>query len=366
MQINQEFWEKARKHQAAGNITIREKHGLFILNYTEECMYSKAWDGFLEYCRGLIVSPDKIVARGFKKFFNLGETEATFARNLPQEVPEVANKLDGSMGVLYQWNGVRRISTRGGFDGEQANRGTEIFNRNFADRDCWDPEYSYLFEIIYPENKIIVEYGDLEDLILIGIVHTESGRELSYREVTEFAFKNNLPVVRTYNYTMDDVLQQQKELKCRESEGFVLFYSNGLRLKVKALEYTNLASMLNGVTPRTVLKSIVIDKNFDDVYAALHEEARKDVDGIVEYFRGVIQKLENEIRSYVDQVKDLPDRKAQAEKLKEIAPKEISGYVFLVLNNKDLSSSLWRKMYGERADHYRNINVRSCRLNGLS
>ena len=42
-----------------------------------------------------------------------------------------------------------------------------------------DREYTYLFEIIYPSNRIVVDYGSSRRLVLLAAVHTQTGIELA-------------------------------------------------------------------------------------------------------------------------------------------------------------------------------------------
>ena len=37
------------------------------------------------------------------------------------------------------------------------------------------PGYTYLFELIVLWNRIVVDYGDDEKLIVLGVIETESG-----------------------------------------------------------------------------------------------------------------------------------------------------------------------------------------------
>ena len=41
---------------------------------------------------------------------------------------------------------------------------------------------TYCFEIIYPENKIVVDYGEIEDLLLSSIKHAKSGKHVSFAQ----------------------------------------------------------------------------------------------------------------------------------------------------------------------------------------
>src|SRR4051812_36432846 len=75
--------------------------GLFLLNYTARAQYQVAWDRYpaLLDCRGTIVdAAGEVIAKPFRKFFNAGERpETSLARLAALGVPEVTQKLDGSM-----------------------------------------------------------------------------------------------------------------------------------------------------------------------------------------------------------------------------------------------------------------------------
>lgn len=147
----------------------------YILNYSEKAQYERQWDEVTQQCRGLIVHTEtsEVIARPFSKFFNYGEhPEGTFD---PRARVEVTDKMDGSLGILIQssWE----IATRGSFTSQQAVWATQWF-REYANRDFFNPAYTYLFEIIVKWNRIVVEY-DWEGLILIAILETATGHDIN-------------------------------------------------------------------------------------------------------------------------------------------------------------------------------------------
>jgi RNA ligase len=79
---------------------------LTIWNYTPKTQYGetgnqyKYWDEVTLQCRGLITD-DKgnVVARPFKKFFNMEEN-----RHTPTQEFEVFEKMDGSLGIMFLYN----------------------------------------------------------------------------------------------------------------------------------------------------------------------------------------------------------------------------------------------------------------------
>ena len=148
---------------------------LTIWNYTPKVQYERLWDDITMQCRGLVTnSKGEIVARPFKKFFNYEEYK-------PEEIPNedfvVYEKLDGSLGILFNYQGEWILSTRGSFTSPQSIKGKEILNKH--DISAWRKDNTYLFEIIYPENRIVVDYGNEEKLVVIGCIHTETGDEVS-------------------------------------------------------------------------------------------------------------------------------------------------------------------------------------------
>src|SRR5690348_14978098 len=136
-----------------------------IYNYTEACQYSAAWSPITLACRGLIVDAGgRIVARPFAKFFNHTESQAP-ALDVQAQVT-VTDKADGSLGVIYHDGSGFAVATRGSFASGQALHATEILRTRYA---SFVPpaDMTVLVEIIYPENRIVVDYRGLDDLVLL-------------------------------------------------------------------------------------------------------------------------------------------------------------------------------------------------------
>ncbi len=70
---------KLRELESQRLISIQQHPAfpLLIHNYTQSCQFEKAWNDLTVMCRGLITDLDGlIVARPFRKFFNLAEHNA--------------------------------------------------------------------------------------------------------------------------------------------------------------------------------------------------------------------------------------------------------------------------------------------------
>lgn len=116
---------------------------LTIWNYTEEVQYNNKWDELTLSARGLVTDEfGTIVARPFKKFFNMEEGKHT-----PTQDFEVFEKVDGSLGIVFNYKGEWLIATRGSFTSDQAIKGKEMLDKYPVEK--LDKNKTYLFEIIY-------------------------------------------------------------------------------------------------------------------------------------------------------------------------------------------------------------------------
>ena len=82
-------------------------------------------------------------------------------------------------------------------------------------------EKTYLFEIIYPENRFVVDYGKQSSLILLAVIDTKTGDEDNIEKYSHLGF----PMVQRFKPTN---LNDLKELDLPNKEGFVVKFENGL------------------------------------------------------------------------------------------------------------------------------------------
>jgi RNA ligase len=218
--------------------------GLVLYNYTARAQYQAIWNDVTLACRGLITTADGIVvARPFPKFFNYAPE---LVAHLDGAV-RVTDKLDGSLGILYQTGETRRIATRGSFTSDQALHATQLLeNRHsrFQPRDGW----TYLFEIIYPANRIVVDYEGRDELVLIGAVDNTTGLPIALEAATHGW---DGPVVETLPYrSLPEALSAAPR---PNAEGFVIhFLDHGALVKLKQSDYVALHQLVTGVSERRI------------------------------------------------------------------------------------------------------------------
>merc|ERR1711923_624090 len=83
---------------------------------------------------------------------------------------QINDKMDGSLGIIFYCDTVKhwRCATRGSFASNQAKWATEYLKTNAkVYENIFVKGHTYLVEIIWSENKIIIEY-DYECLVLLA------------------------------------------------------------------------------------------------------------------------------------------------------------------------------------------------------
>lgn len=313
-------------------ISVRKhpEEDLWIYDYTQNCQFEKKWTPETMMCRGLILDAEgNVIARPFDKFFNQGENGDT-----PHSGNFVAyDKMDGSMGIMYPHAGGTKLSlaTRGSFTSDQAIEGTKMLQRYLDNKAIKDSllrisKYdTYLFEILYPENRIVVDYGGKRELILLAIRGIEDGEITPGRS---HVFKCVKPV--------DDFISPRDN-----AEGVVLYYDDGFMEKVKYEEYVRLHRLVTGVTARRIWD--ILRNHQDDALAELTTRVPEEFKDWVKKTTVDLLKKYNEVELYcskiVNMVGKLPDRKSQAE---VIMKSDYPGICFNILDGTNYEEALWR------------------------
>lgn len=244
-----------------------------IYTYSRECQYEGRWNEVTTQCRGLITDDEtgEIVARPFPKFFNVGEHDAErpHAPALPVEPFRVYAKVDGSLGIVFFYDGEWRVASKGSFISEQARWANRWMRSQDIVQFKLDTSVTYCAEIVYPENRIVVNYGDAQDLILLGGFHAD-GSEVPLEDLEKTWGIGS--VVGTYGggdsaAHLADIVrltatnQQLDDLAANgtNAEGYVIRFESGIRAKAKFAEYVRLHRLLTGITERDIWRALAFD-----------------------------------------------------------------------------------------------------------
>ena len=307
---------------------------LSIWNYSEKVQYDSLWDDITLSCRGL-VTDDKgnVVARPFRKFFNIEEGKHT-----PTEQFQVFEKMDGSLGILFFYGDEWVFASRGSFTSDQALKFKEIFTKKYKTSYLYTPN-TYLFEIIYPENRIVVDYGNIEDVVMLGEINTESGDELDLNHYTNSIFN----VVKEYNGIKD--YSSLKSLVDNNAEGFVVRFSNGDRMKIKGEEYLRLHRIMTNLSTTSVWEILSTNGKIDEFIKDVPDEFFKKIQDFAFDLSLRYYNLMKEYTECFEIIKNkTEDRKSFAEESKKYPHPSL---LFGLLDGKDISPMIWKMIKPE-------------------
>jgi len=321
-------------------------NALAIANYTHKAQSNFHWNAVTEQCRGLIFDPQSlyVVARPFRKFYNYGEKNADPIT--AQEVVRAYEKFDGSLGIAYpDPNGMYRIATRGSFSSEQAQWATNFMHSKGMEYFPFIPGYTDLFEIIYPENRIVCEYAGLEALVYLGTIENDTGR---------FQFEDDMYDVRAdsvYVGPFEGVFQLQGR---QGKEGVVAVTSDGRRVKVKEEEYIRLHRIVSHLNEKYVWEAMQ-----GPFMSVAHSLAADIPEEHASWLLEVAQKLFGDYMSLAILVNELYQQTAKMESRKEKAkfvttsgyPKATQSAFFAGLDGKSYVSVLWNAVKPKEGDN---------------
>ena len=244
---------------------------IYNIKYTPRDNFKKVkWCSELLIARGLVVDEyGTIIGRPIPKFFN------DYQITPPTGDFEVTEKMDGSLIIMSFYRGDVIFSTRGSFTSQQAVKAKEIYGKKYSHIEI-DVEFTYCFEVIYPQNRIVVDYGGEEDLILLAKINTKTGEE-----VDDVCFRQ----VEKYDLTYSEM----KAMDLENKEGFVVrFLKDNFRMKVKFETYIFLHKNKT-ISRDEILKQMKKDE-FD-----VPDECLGDAKEIVSNLKKEYKNLEDEI-----------------------------------------------------------------------
>lgn len=311
-----------------------QTYPITIYNYTAKAQYESVWNEVTMQCRGLILDDAyQIVAKPLAKFFNLGEIEN---QRIPNEPFEVYEKMDGSLGIGYYYDGIWHMATRGSFQSIQSAKAQEILNHKYAHAiSRMEPGLTYLFEIIYPENRIVVNYGQEEALYLLAIVNNKTGDNKSLIDI-------GFPVVKQYNGLND--LNKIKEIQNENKEGYVIKYQDGYRLKVKFEEYCRLHRLITQVSSTTIWEMLKSKEPFEELLERVPDE-------FYSWVKQTKASLEKEYKGILEQCeKDYKVLGSRKETAMYFLTCKYSAVLFAMLDQKSFDEIIWKLI---RPDHER-------------
>jgi RNA ligase len=309
---------------------------LTIWNYSQTTQYAGKWDDVTLVTRGLVTNNEtgEVVARPFKKFFNLEENRHTSTNEF-----EVYNKMDGSLIIAFYLYGSWVFASRGSFTSEQAKAASKLFYKKYGDVGM-NIDTTYLFEFTAPWNRIVVDYSDGEQLTLLGGIRTNDGLEAPWYHLDSVSKLNAIPLVKKYDGITD--YTTLKGMIGDNEEGFVIKFSNGDRMKIKGEEYLRLHRIMTGVSTTSIWEVMANGGNMEEVLKDVPDEF---YDKIKEVVGDIAVRFDNIRTDYIQYFTDIvfkigrEDRRRFAEEARRY---NHSSILFAMLDGKDINPIIWK------------------------
>jgi len=235
--------------------------GLKSHNFTREVFYRGRWTPKTMSARGLFSKDGKVVGRGFKKFFNVGENEEASLDNLVYPV-NIYNKWNGYLAIAFCLEGEVKVETKSGMGYTDhshsedtlatAQRLVERENnlQGYYDNDAPNRDnYSVLFEVLAPweGDTHIIKY-DKDATKALAVIDNTTGQFVTEDEETCWGIT---PMYVAHNRAeLDEFITIEMQ---HQDEGIVLRDVNGFQLKMKTpfyLKAKELRGAIEGSSPK--------------------------------------------------------------------------------------------------------------------
>jgi len=338
------------------NLLIHGRDNLILFKYVQ--FASDFSLDLVKECRGIILERNtwEVVCRPFDKFFNFGEKEAFLIKFSNSYVME---KVDGSLIKLYFYDKEWRVATNGTIDAsDAATSGDEnvTFKDLFFDvmsekkfkkfTSKLNTNFTYLFELIHPLSRVIVNYGDKKELVLVGI-RTNSGGDLDIfhpmiQEIireqlfgfSEIRFPKVYKIGNIKDISELSTIADEMNVDGTDFEGFVVAeVRDGSvlgRVKIKSPKYLKFHRLTGGQGVRNNIVQLLIDGEQSEFEAYLQQ--------LPDYIKTEYVELKEKYDKFVVRLNDLAtqykefavnkDRKTIALDIQNNVERHLQSFVF--------------------------------------
>jgi RNA ligase len=330
-----------------GDVRVARNGDLLMFAYTPAAQYAGRWNAFERMSRGLIVdaTTGEVVARPFDKFFNWGEggqtTDAPF--------DYVMEKVDGSLIICFRRDGRWRAATRGSFTSDQAQWAQEQLDAMPALAEV-DPRWTLLFEAVYPENRIVVDYRGRASLFLLAMRDRTMGEYAPLSLVRQTAAELGVPMPTVYD-DLDTIegIKRALDGMTADEEGFVAVFQDGRRFKFKSAAYLELHKLVFGLTFRSAIEAVQTGK-VEEIRHIVPEELRAEFEGWVNEVEEHVANVQATVAAAMQKAAAAGvtgDRKAFAQWVIQNYP-ELRVYLFAAIDGKPLDPIIFRLEFKDR------------------
>jgi len=238
---------------------VAKRHGkyphLVLFKYDQNA--SPFEEPLVRECRGIVLDESQswdVVSRAFDKFFNHGEVHAA---PIDWATATVLEKVDGSLCVVYAYDGRWHVATTGSPDAvgavhESGLVFSDLFWRTLGEYGSLAPpskdrRLCFFFELTTPYNRVVVQHKQA-GLTLLGARDLDDG-ELTIEQAVAALGLPSLPRVRAFGLgSFEEITGTFGSMSPLAQEGYVVVDARFQRVKVKHPGYVALHHAKDGMT----------------------------------------------------------------------------------------------------------------------
>lgn len=321
--MNADIIEKMQSHNLIKEKIMKSKPYISSFNFTKEAFFTKDFsDKEVVQARGLFVNNQtlEIIARGYDKFFNIGEqgieqvSEINLKKSMKGKILTF-EKENGYLGILgYDKQSNELVfASKSTIDGEFAENFKEIFYKNHGEKTAEMIKYYFkknnkcaVFEVNDPINDPhIIDYKKQHIVLLDIMDRSFNFNKLEYNELKKIGDKLGLdvkkkgPVFKSIEDLLgfNNAISNEDPLKTsKKLEGYVVEDENCNMVKIK-LPFYNYWKQMRGIKDRI--------KNYKEKENLKIQKINQSMDNIPEHIREEVYKknmlkIEEEKNNFID------------------------------------------------------------------
>jgi RNA ligase len=273
-----------------------------IYNYSRQTQFNNDWDEITLEMRGTIIDDQGyVVASSFPKFFNYEEVKNKLPKR--SDYVYVQEKLDGSLGILFYYENEWHLASRGSFTSDQAKRGMEILKKDYRLHNFLT-HVAYIVEIIYPENRIVVDYKNKERIVFLSTsINGEEQHWTTSLTLFNASYIKKKDIVKCEQHFSfgPDLYRSLKDMNTKNKEGFVLIFQPYFRMKIKFDEYVRLHKLLTNFSNVDIWEYLKDGRNINELLERVPDEfdawVRKTIQDL-NYHKYRIEERAGKIHDY--------------------------------------------------------------------
>lgn len=300
--------------ESVTHVSSMQEGRFIIFKYSSEVSFYDLWNEFYMETRGVVIDMEKLklVSTPYRKFFNFNEKEMTSPQQIQTLMEkavaiEVQNKEDGSMVSVSRYKDEFIVATPGSLASEQAKWAKEfLLKHHMGFLNHIPNDTTFIFEAIYPDNRIVIDYMGAEQMVMTGARDNKTGHYLSRSFIEDYGIVFGIPVPMLEDKTLEQLLLESKDKTLHpadKKEGWVITVrteNETILFKVKCEDYCDIHRVMGVAnSPKIVFEHIAKD-TYDDFIAKVPDIVKPLVEKVAEVIYSHIQGVKSEVNQVFD------------------------------------------------------------------